>query len=192
MSLLYYIKNGGFVRGGYTYGELTQMSLYSNFMIMRGERGKWMPMSQCVELHPYIIDRPAEVDDIENDCVVVGGGHAEGISSGHLSHRIPMDDYPDAVFVPGAEYFKCKHKRKAAMIGVLTLGIAFITQVGVVDTWRSNIFAGTSMSKNDGIGLVLKCVSFMFLLVLVAVPYFIYSVFALIYYSVRMHNLKNK
>ena len=96
---------------------------------------------------------------------------------------------PSRVFVPSTEYFKCRQKRKAAIIGLCTLGLAGITLIGVGEMWRSNIFEGTSFAAG-GIGFVFKCLSFVFLTALVAIPYFIYSFFALIYYSIRMHNLK--
>lgn len=36
-----------------------------------------------------------------------------------------------------------QQKRKAALIGVLTLGLAGVSLIDVGETWRSNIFAGT-------------------------------------------------
>ena len=98
----------------------------------------------------------------------------------------------ERIFIPTAEYFKCKQKRKAAIIGVCTLGLGGLSLIGVSNTWRSNIFAGTSFSANAGLGFVLKCLSFFFLTAIIAIPYFIYSVFALIYYSIRLSNLKNR
>ncbi len=100
------------------------------------------------------------------------------------------DDVEERIFIPTAEYFKCKQKRKAALIGVCTLGLAGLSLMGVGNTWRSNIFAETSLSANAGISFVLKCLSFCLLTVLIALPYFIYSVIALIYYSIRVNNLK--
>lgn len=96
---------------------------------------------------------------------------------------------PARIFVPSAEYFKCRQKRKAAIIGLCTFGLAGITLIGVGNTWRSNIFEGTSFATG-GIGFVCKCLSFVFLAALVAIPYFVYSFFALIYYTIRMRNLK--
>lgn len=96
----------------------------------------------------------------------------------------------ERIFIPTAEYFKCKQKRRAAIIGVCTLGLAGLSLMGVGNTWRSNIFAGTSFSANAGMGFVLKCLSFFLLTALIAIPYFIYSVFAHIYYSIRLRNLK--
>lgn len=98
----------------------------------------------------------------------------------------------ERILIPTAEYIKCKQKRKAAIIGVCTLGFAGLSLMGIGNTWRSNIFAGTSFSANAGIGFVLKCLSFLFLTILIAIPYFIYSAIALIYYTIRLGNLKNR
>lgn len=100
------------------------------------------------------------------------------------------ENVEDRIFIPSAEYFKSKQKRKAAIIGVCTLGLAGLALIGVGNTWRSNIFQGTSFMSNAGIGFVLKCLSFCLLTALIAIPYFIYSVFALIYYSIRLNKLK--
>ena len=78
-----------------------------------------------------------------------------------------------------------KQKRKAALIGVLTLGLAGLAFVGVGNTWRSNLFAGTSLD-NGVVGFVLKFVSFMIISVIVAVPFFIISLIQLIYYSIKL------
>ena len=114
-----------------------------------------------------------------------------------LSSVPPVQQYPcqdeleeERIFIPTSEYFKCKQKRKTAIIGVCTLGLAGLTLIGIGNTWRSNIFAGTSLSAHAGMRFVLKCLSFFFLTTLIAIPYFIYSVFALIYYSIRLNNLK--
>lgn len=78
-----------------------------------------------------------------------------------------------------------KQKRKAALIGVLTLGLAGLAIIGVGETWRSNIFAGTSFDQG-GIGFVMKIISFMIVSVIVAVPFFIISLIQLIYYSIKL------
>lgn len=90
--------------------------------------------------------------------------------------------------VPSAKYLRFKKKKRNAIIGVLTLGLAGLGLIGIRKTWRSNIFAGMSFSAKAGIGFVMKCVSFLLLTTLIAVPYFIYSIFALIYYSIRLRN----
>ena len=87
-------------------------------------------------------------------------------------------------------FFVCKQKRKAAIWGICTLGLVGLSLTGVGNTWRGNIFEGTSMSRNAGMALVLKCLSFCVLTMLIAIPYFIYSVFAFIYYSIKLDNMK--
>lgn len=76
-----------------------------------------------------------------------------------------------------------QQKRKAALIGVLTLGLAGLSLVGVGETWRNNIFAETSFDQGP-MGFVFKILSFCILSVLLAVPFFIISLFKLIYYSI--------
>lgn len=75
-----------------------------------------------------------------------------------------------------------QQKRKAALIGVLTLGLAGVFLIGVGETWRGNIFEGTSFNQGP-FTFVLKIISFCFLSLLIAVPYFIISIIKLIYYS---------
>ena len=60
-----------------------------------------------------------------------------------------------------------------------------IAIIGVGETWRSNIFAGTSFDQG-GMGFVMKIISFMIVSVIVAVPFFIISLIQLIYYSIKL------
>lgn len=140
------------------------------------------------------IDEEIDDYDYNNDEIIVEPQYAP-----RYTPQTPITSTPpyhidnveeDRIFIPNAEYFKCKQKRKAAIIGVCTLGLAGLSLMGVGNTWRSNIFAGTSFSANAGVGFVLKCLSFFLLTALIAIPYFIYSVFALAYYSIRLNNLK--
>ena len=78
-----------------------------------------------------------------------------------------------------------KQKRKAALIGVLSLGLAGLSIIGIGETWKSNIFAGTSLD-HGGFGFVLKIISFMLLSVVIAIPFFIISLIRLIYYSFKL------
>lgn len=78
-----------------------------------------------------------------------------------------------------------RQKRKAALIGVLTLGLAGLSLIGVGETWRNNIFAGTSFDQG-GMGFVMKIISFLLLSVILAIPFFIISVIQLIYYSMKL------
>lgn len=61
MSLLYYIKNRDFIRGGYTFMEMTRMPLYPHFLIRRGETGKWIPIGECVELSRFLTDSSSHI-----------------------------------------------------------------------------------------------------------------------------------
>ena len=58
-----------------------------------------------------------------------------------------------------------RQKRKAALIGVLTLGLAGLSLIGLGEMWKSNLFAGTSLDQG-GMGFVFKIISFVFLSVL--------------------------
>ena len=78
-----------------------------------------------------------------------------------------------------------RQKRKAALIGILTLGLAGLSLMGIGEIWRSNIFAGTSLDQG-GIGFILKIISFLFLSALLAVPFFIISIIQFIYYSIKL------
>lgn len=79
-----------------------------------------------------------------------------------------------------------RQKRKAALIGVLTLGLAGLSLIGLGEMWKSNLFAGTSLDQG-GMGFVFKIISFVFLSVLLAIPFFIISLFQLIYYSIKLY-----
>ena len=87
--------------------------------------------------------------------------------------------------LPNNQKLIYKQKKKAALIGVLTLGLAGLALIGVGETWRSNIFAGTSFDKG-GIGFVMKIISFVLMSVLIAIPFFIISFIQLMYYSIKL------
>ncbi|MDE6339942.1 MAG: hypothetical protein K2K97_09180 [Muribaculaceae bacterium] len=189
-----------------TYAELVMFPLDENSLVRR-DNSDWMRAVDCVELSHILAQHYASpVYQTEEELI-----ENAGLNENYISN----DGYPDSedyypptpqpflqsspgyevveeprVFIPTAEYFKCKQKRKAAIIGVCTLGLAGLSLMGVGNTWRSNIFAGTSFSANAGMGFVLKCLSFCLLTMLIAIPYFVYSIIALIYYSIRIRNLK--
>lgn len=71
------------------------------------------------------------------------------------------------------------------MIGVLTLGLAGLSLIGLGNMWNSNIFAGTSLDSG-GIGFVMKILSFAILSVLLAAPFFVISLVQSIYYSIKL------
>lgn len=81
-----------------------------------------------------------------------------------------------------------KQKRKAALIGVLTLGLAGLSVMGVSNAWNSNIFAGTSLDQG-GVGFVMKIISFLIVSVMLAIPFFIISLVRLIYYQIKLSSV---
>lgn len=81
-----------------------------------------------------------------------------------------------------------RQKRKSALIGVLTLGLAGLSVIGVGTLWNSNVFAGTSFDEG-GIGFVAKIMSFLLLSVILAAPFFIISVVRLIYYHIKLSSI---
>lgn len=211
----YDVQIGNVIRRGIPYAELIILPINSDTFVRR-ENGEWIHAEDCVELTHIIAERTIsseyqtfindyiEEDEYINDGVFEIENEDKDEITGppetyfNPTHSTPhVQHYPqpnnireERIFIPTAEYFKCKQKRKAAIIGVCTLGLAGLSLMGVGNTWRSNIFAGTSLSAHAGMGFVLKCISFCFLTTLIAIPYFIYSVFALIYYSIRLSNLK--
>lgn len=201
---------------GITYAELSLLPIMEDTFVRRSG-SEWIRASECVEL-THVIYRTmstshsiATNSDIESQQLYSDHDDYDESDESYeydvedeYGYESQIADWPDAgrreyyedtvpeerIFIPTAQYFKCKQKRKAAIIGVLTLGLAGLALIGVGNTWRSNIFEGTSFSSNAGIAFVLKCISFFILTALTAIPYFIYSVFALIYYSIRLSSLK--
>lgn len=78
-----------------------------------------------------------------------------------------------------------KQKRKAALIGVLSLGFAGLALFGMGNIWRNNLFEGMSFAQGEMKGFF-KILSFFMCSVLVAIPFFIISFFKLIYYSILL------
>ena len=86
-----------------------------------------------------------------------------------------------------------KIKRNAALIVVCTLGLAGVYQIqSFGEIWRSNIFNGTSLSENGGVGFVLKVISFLFLTVLLAIPLFIIYFIKLIVHQIEISSLSRR
>lgn len=173
--MTYDVQINSEIRRGLTYAELISLPIVAETFIRRSN-SDWIRASECVELsHILSHNMSPDSDIMDND-----------LSCGSQ----PESEARETANNDDDEYFKCKQKRKAAIIGVCTLGIAGLSLMGIGNTWRSNIFAGTSFMSNAGLAFVLKCLSFCFLTALIAIPYFIYSVFALIYYSIRISNLR--
>lgn len=78
-----------------------------------------------------------------------------------------------------------KQKRKAALIGVLSLGLAGLALFGMGNIWRNNIYEGMSFAQGEMKGFF-KIMSFFITSVIVAVPFFIISFFKLIYYTILL------
>lgn len=78
-----------------------------------------------------------------------------------------------------------KQKRKAALIGVLSFGLAGLAIFGMGNIWRNNIFEGMSFAQGEMKGFF-KILSFFIISVIVAVPFFIISFYKLIYYCILL------
>ena len=78
-----------------------------------------------------------------------------------------------------------RQKRKAALIGIFTLGLAGLAVMGVGNAWRANIFAGTSFDQG-GVGFVMKILSFILVSVLLAIPFVVISVIRFVYYQIKI------
>lgn len=208
----YDVQIGSTIRRRVSYAELISLPISAETLVRR-ENSDWIQAKDCVELSHIIVNTPAYhydtnvndtsydadegsvyYDDSEEDYDNADSEEQYVVPYNNdydeLSHYESDDEIEERIFIPTAEYFKCKQKRKAAIIGVLTLGLAGMALVGIGNTWRSNIFEGLSFTKHEGMAFVFKCLSFCLLTAIVAVPYFIYSVFALIYYSIRLNSLK--
>ena len=201
--MVYDIKINNTIRKGLSYAELITLPIVSETLVRR-DSSDWIYAKDCVEL-THILSMWNDMEVISNNSVEKNRNSLENENSAsqtreYSSTFIAETDSPttflnrspeERIFIPTAEYFKCKQKYKAAIIGICTLGLAGLSLVGIGNTWRSNIFEGTSFSSNAGLGFILKCLSFLFLVVLFAIPYFIYSIFAFIYYSIKMNQLKS-
>lgn len=218
MSLLYYIKNGNTIIGGYTYGELAGLSIHPYSLVCKGEEGKWRLAAEYVELLPLITQGQSYQENSSSDFVSPTNGHESHKSIDIIENKdiinannrifndnhledyredaLPYQDNPSRqrqthTFIPDETYFWYKKKQKKAIIGIITLGTAAITLVGIGNTWRNSLFKGTSLDKG-GTGFVLRVLSFCLCLTVLSVPYFIYSILACIYYTVRIKKLRSR
>ena len=82
-------------------------------------------------------------------------------------------------------YVELKSKQNAALIVVLTLGLA---TVPIALNWNSNIFEGTSFDQG-AFHIVCKIVSFIFLTALFAIPTFFIYLITLIVTTIQLFNL---
>lgn len=191
----------GQVFGPYSYKEVVDLGILSDTMICTDEAD-----SQWKEAHEYsefrnlfVFTRPQQpeetTDNINDDSCgypsVDTNDYDDTDEEYEDDETINEEYYEDEPSIETMQKLLFyKQKRKAALIGVLTLGLAGLAVVGVRNTWRGNIFSGTSMAQHEGVGFILKIISFMFLSVLVAIPFFIISLIELIYYSIKIKKLK--
>lgn len=151
----YYVALDNEVYGPYTLQELYGLGLLPDTLVSTSD-SEWIMASKYPELrHLFQNNRQTQL---------------------RVQRETPISDNQRLVY---------KQKRKAALIGILTLGLAGLAIVGVGETWHSNIFAGTSFDQG-GLGFVMKMISFMLLSVIVAIPFFIISLIQLIYYSIKL------
>ena len=75
-------------------------------------------------------------------------------------------------------------KRKSSLIVVFTLGLAVLFMKSVRPLWMTNIFEGTSFMEHEGLGFVLKLLSFFLFGLLTAAIAFIIHLIKVIYYSI--------
>ena len=83
-------------------------------------------------------------------------------------------------------YEELKAKQKAALIVVLTLGLA---AVPIKLNWNSNIFEGTTCDAGP-LHIIFKIVSFLFLTAVFAIPAFVIYLFTLLITTIQISNLK--
>jgi hypothetical protein len=79
-----------------------------------------------------------------------------------------------------------REKRKSSLIVVFTLGLAVLFMKSVRPIWMTNIFEGTSFMNYEGLGFVLKLLSFCTLGLITAALAFIIHFFKVIYYSIEL------
>lgn len=84
-----------------------------------------------------------------------------------------------------SHYEELKSKQRAALIVVLTLGLV---AVPIALNWNSNIFEGTSFDQG-AFHFVCKIVSFLFLIVLFAIPAFFIYMITLIVTTIQLSNM---
>lgn len=212
MSANYYIMMDGQVFGPYSYNEVLNLGILSDTMLCTEDAdSRWKPAKDYAEFRNLFIfsqpQRPQSVSQQEDTTVFIpttadntdNSRRAPIIEFAPIDageqddvEDLDVDEDSDNYEVPIENYqhlLLYKQKRKAALIGVLTLGLAGLAVVGVGNTWRGNIFSGTSFDKG-GMGFVFKILSFMILSVIVAVPFFIISLIQLIYYSAKISSLR--
>lgn len=186
----YYIAMENEVFGPYSLDAVQGLGILPDTLICTNSSdSSWKAASLYPELQPFITGNFADVNShtgIDDNSPSFGqesspenNGYNEDEETQHRHRYTHNDDL----------LLKYEQKRKAALIGVLTLGLAGLSVIGIGETWRNNIFRGTSMDQG-GVGFVLKIISFCLLSALISIPLFIISLIQLIYYSIKIHSLR--
>lgn len=201
MSAAYYIMMDGQVFGPYSYNGVIDLGILSDTMICTDDSdSQWKEAREYAEFRNlFIFSQPRQqpVEEVQpNNTERIPQIPVERVDSStdnvefdELEDDGDEEDYDTTSYLErNQRLLFYKQKRKAALIGVFTLGLAGLAVVGVGNTWRGNIFSGTSFDRG-GMGFVFKILSFMILSVIVAIPFFIISLIQLIYYSVKISQM---
>ena len=201
MSAAYYIMMDGQVFGPYSYNRVIDLGILSDTMICTDDsHSQWKEAREYAEFRNlFIFSQPRQqpVEEVQpNNTERIPQIPVERVdrSTDNVEFDEPEEDgdeedYDTTSYLErNQRLLFYKQKRKAALIGVFTLGLAGLAVVGVGNTWRGNIFSGTSFDRG-GMGFVFKILSFMILSVIVAIPFFIISLIQLIYYSVKISQM---
>lgn len=199
MSAEYYIMMEGQVFGPYSYDAVVNLGILSDTMICTDDpSSQWKEAREYAEFRNlFIFSQPPQqqVEEIRPDNTdryphrSVSSVDSSANDADFEEPEVDDVDYDTSSYQERDQRLSFyKQKRKAALIGVFTLGLAGLIVVGVGNTWRGNIFSGTSFDRG-GMGFVFKILSFMILSVIVAIPFFIISLIQLIYYSVKISQM---
>jgi len=157
--LKYYVALDSEVFGPYSLNEVLNLGIMPDTLVCTSEEGASWAEAEFFPEFSHLFNNYNSVSD-----------RIDSTSSSRINHTI------------------WKQKRKAALIGVLTLGLAGLAVIGVGEAWNSNIFAGTSLDQG-GVGFVMKIISFLIVSVMLAIPFFIISLVRLIYYQIKLSSV---
>lgn len=165
-TVKYYIALEQTIYGPYSLEEVLDVGLLSDTMVCRSGTG-WAAASRYPELRELFVEKPRPVPKTP-----------DRDAEGPYDYKAPEDDRMPIY----------RQKRKAALIGILTLGLAGLSLIGVGEIWRGNLFSGMSFD-HGGIGFVMKGLSFVLISMIIAVPFFVISLVRFVYYSIKISNL---
>ena len=173
----YFVAFDDEVFGPYSFSELLNLGVLPDTLVCTYE-SEWTPASQLPELQHQFNQNNSSRESAPQRRY---NNQERNHRTQHTTRRTPIYDN---------KYLIYKQKRKAALIGILTLGLAGLSIMGVGKVWEGNIFAGTSFGSGS-MKYFFKVLSFMIISTIIAIPFFIISVVRFIYYSIKISNLKN-